>query len=242
MKNTLLDALSKLRVNSSRIYLDEFTKAAAMSLPDGAQVLDAGAGEGPYKKHFKNQTYEAADFCQVDKEYGEITYVCDLSDIPVPDNKYDLVLLTQVLEHLPEPHSVLKELNRVLRPGGELWLSTPLYFEEHEKPYDFFRYTQYGLKHLLEAAGYRVKRLDWLEGYFGTLGYQLASIARFLPWKPNHFGGGLLGIMLSLSAIYLKITCGIFSIVFSHLDIYQKYTITGHCKNYSVVAVKIGTS
>ena len=76
-------------------------------------------------------------------------HVCDLSQIPVESGKYDLVLMTQVLEHLPEPAKVLRELYRVLKPGGTLWLSTPFYYEEHEVPYDFYRYSQYGLRHFL---------------------------------------------------------------------------------------------
>lgn len=238
MKKTILDILSKLRVNSSREYLDQFTKEAALSLPPDSKVLDAGAGKCLYKKHFINHNYETADFCQIDKKYGEITYVCDLSEIPVPNESYDLVLLTQVLEHLPDPEKVLHELNRVLRPGGELWLSTPLYYEEHEIPYDFYRYTQYGLQQLLERTGYKVKRIEWLEGYFGTLGYQLAGAARSLPWKPKFYGGGLLGILLGFGAIFLKINCGISSIVLSRLDLHYKYTQSGHCKNYTAVAVK----
>ena len=52
--------------------------------------------------------------------------LCDLADIPVEDARFDHVLLTQVLEHLPEPATVLGELHRVLRPGGTLWLTAPL--------------------------------------------------------------------------------------------------------------------
>lgn len=238
MKKFLLDIVSKLRINSSREYLDQFTKEAALSLPAGAKVLDAGAGKCLYKKHFRDHSYETADFCQIDKKYGEITYVCDLSEIPVPSQKYDLVLLTQVLEHLPEPEKVLIELNRVLQPGGELWLSTPLYYEEHEIPYDFYRYTQYGLQHLLHKTGYKVKRIEWLEGYYGTLAYQLAGAARSLPWKPKYYGGGLLGIVLSLGAVFSKVNYGISSIILSRLDLHYKFTLSGHCKNYTIIAVK----
>ena len=239
MKKIIADLSSKLRVNSSRMYLDEFTQTAAMSLPIGAHVLDAGAGKGLYKHHFNQHHYESADFCQIDKEYGEITYVCDLASIPVASNKYDLVLLTQVLEHLPKPEKVLVELNRVLRAGGELWLSTPLYYQEHEIPYDFYRYTQYGLQYLLENTGFKIKQIDWLEGYFGTLSYQLAIALRSLPWNPKHYGGGLLGIVGSIIALIMKLNFAIFSIFLSQLDLRHKHTSSGHCKNYAIVAVKV---
>jgi SAM-dependent methyltransferase len=238
MKRIIVDFLPRVRVNSSRTYLDKFAQNAALSLPAGATVLDAGAGKGLYKHHFNEQHYESADFCQIDKAYGEITYVCDLENIPVESDKYDLVLLTQVLEHLPNPEKVLKELNRVVRPEGELWLSTPLYYEEHEIPYDFFRYTQYGLQHLLESTGFKIKQIEWLEGYFGTLSYQLAMAARSLPWGSNDYGGGFIGGVGSLIALAMKLNFAIFSIILSRFDLRYKYTQTGHCKNYTAVAVK----
>src|SRR5215470_12370346 len=123
--------------NSSRIHLERFVLAAAASVAPGARILDAGAGDGGYRQHFTHVDYESADFMQVDKPYAhDITYVGDLADLPVEDARFDLVLLTQVLEHLSEPVAVLAELRRVLKPGGRLWGSSPLFYEEHEQPYD----------------------------------------------------------------------------------------------------------
>jgi ubiquinone/menaquinone biosynthesis C-methylase UbiE len=224
--------------NSSRHYLDQFAARAARSVPDGAMILDAGAGEGQYMHHFTHTEYESADFCQLDKQYGTITYVCDLSVIPVEDNRYDLVFCSQTLEHMPDPLQVLKELHRVLKPGGELWLSAPLFFEEHEVPYDFYRYTQYGFRYLLETAGFLIKEIEWLEGYYGTLSYELRMAARVLPMHAEEYGGGITGLLAVLLVLFLKPTFYLVSIVFSRLDIRYKFFSKGHCKNYSVVAVK----
>jgi len=238
MRKIINNLLSQLRVNSSRVYLDQFTRKAALSLPAGSIVLDAGAGKCLYKHHFIHHNYESADFCQIDKEYGEITYVCDLTSIPVDSNKYDLILLTQVLEHLPEPEKVLTELYRVLKPGGELWLSAPLFYEEHERPYDYYRYTQYGLSYLVEASGFTIKQLEWLEGYYGTLSYQLAVASRSLPWLPKHYGQGFLGILASVGIFIVRFNLAVLSMMFSKLDRRHKYMLSGQCKNYTVVAVK----
>ncbi len=121
----LRDELGDRSRNASRVRLDAFARRAAASVPPGARVLDAGAGEGAYRAHFAQTRYEAADFQQVDKPYGQLDYVCDVDSIPVEDERYDLVLCTQVLEHLPEPADVLTELHRVLRAGGTLWLTRP---------------------------------------------------------------------------------------------------------------------
>jgi SAM-dependent methyltransferase len=231
-------AFASLRQNSSREYLQDFVREAAASLPVDALVLDAGAGDCRYKPLFSQARYESADFCQIDKEYGELTYVCDLANIPVEEGRYNLVLLTQVLEHIPEPQAVLVEVHRVLRPGGELWLSAPLFYEEHETPHDFYRYTQYGLQHLLQSAGFTVRRIGWLEGYYGTLAYQLTIAARALPLQPAEYGGALIGLAAAAAALLLKPLFLLLSQVFHRLDRREKHTSSGQCKNYAAVAVK----
>ena len=71
--------------NSSRYYLDRFAAEAGAACPENARVLDAGAGKCSYKHHFTHAHYESADICQIEREYGHITYVCDLREIPVED-------------------------------------------------------------------------------------------------------------------------------------------------------------
>ena len=229
---------SNLNLNSSREYLYDFISEAAASLPTNALVLDAGAGHSLYKKLFSDFCYESADFRQVDKRYGEITYVCDLRAIPVEDNRYDMVLLTQVLEHVPEPKIVLGEIYRVLKPKGELWLSAPLFYEEHLIPFDFYRYTQFGFKYLLETVNFKIKRMEWLEGYYGTFSYQLATAAKALPNRPEHYGGGAIGLVAAALILFLKPLLHLLSVFFSRLDIRRKHILSGHCKNYAIVAVK----
>jgi SAM-dependent methyltransferase len=230
--------ITRLRVNSSRKYLHDFVSAAAASTSKGGRVLDAGAGDCLYKPLFSDALYESADFCQLDKAYGDITYVCDLTSIPVEEGRYDTVILTQVLEHVPEPKDVLRELCRVLKPGGRLWLSAPAFYAEHEVPYDFYRYTQFGLQYLLESAGFRVTSLEWLEGYYGTLSYQLENAATQLPLRPADFGGGPIGFISALLALVLKPVFLLLSFLFARLDIRSKHVLAGHCKNYAVVAVR----
>jgi SAM-dependent methyltransferase len=236
-KNTLISRItSGFFVNSSRKYLRDFAAEAAKSVPDGSIVLDAGAGDCIYKELFSEMNYESADFCQVEKPYAEITHVCDLSNIPVGDNRYDLILCSQVLEHLPAPNKVLKELNRVLKPDGELWLSAPFYYEEHEKPYDFYRYTQFGFKELLTKAGFTIEKIDWLEGYFGTLSYQFKTMAISLPLSPSNYKGFFFKLSGPILAFILKIGALFLSFYFGKADLKKKHTDSGYCKNYCLVA------
>jgi SAM-dependent methyltransferase len=227
--------LSKYR-NSSRAYLDAFAREAAQAVPAGGKVLDAGAGDCRYSEFFVAAGYESADFCQVEKPYGEITHVCDLAHIPVEAERYDVVFCTQTLEHIRVPLNVLEEFYRVLKPGGQLWLTAPLYYEEHEAPHDYFRYTKFGLAALLEQAGFAVKRLDWLEGYYGTLAYQLRLAACSLPRHPWFYGRGITGVMWAAVIWLGRPLCALLSALFSRLDVKRKVTFAGHAINYLVVA------
>src|SRR5258705_6523503 len=191
-------------INSSRVHLDNFMRSAAGSMAPQSKVLDAGAGIAPYRHYFKHTCYESADFCQLHKEYGEITHVCDLSAIPVPSNCYDDILLTQVIEHLPDPNGVLCELNRILKPGGRLWFSGPLFYPEHEQPYDFHRFTQFGFRRLFTTAGFQLEKLEWLEGYAGTVSFQLRQARQLLPGSPAAYGGGFVGIASAIGVTAMR--------------------------------------
>ena len=226
--------------NSSRVHLHAFIARAAASVPAGGLVLDAGAGPCWHAPQFAHACYEAADMRQVEGAYRPVDYVCDLSALPVEDDRFALILMTQVLEHVPEPGAVLSELYRVLEPGRALWLSAPLFYQEHEQPYDFFRYTQFGLRHLLDRAGFVVEELDWLEGYFGTLAYELRMAMGALPSTSAQFGGGLRGALWAQAARLAR-PCGqALAHGLADLDVRHRLTDRGMPKNYVVVARKPG--
>lgn len=231
--------LQLFAVNSSRIHLEKFNRYFAERVPSGALVLDAGAGEAPYRDFFSHTRYESADFEAVDKVYSENTYVCDLKDIPVEDARFDFVLLNQVLEHLSEPHLVLRELGRVLKPGGRLLCTAPLFYEEHETPYDFYRYTQFAYPVLFEPAGFRVDEIEWMEGYFGTVAYQLEAAAKYLPIRPADISSGWVGFAASPIVAVSKIVFLFLAILFYRLDVISPCKTVGFPKNYAVLVTKM---
>ena len=224
--------------NSSRAYLEAFVREASARLPSGSLVLDAGAGDCRYGQLFTEHRYESADLCTVDKPYGELTYACDLVAIPVDDGRFDAVVCTQVLEHVAEPAAVLRELCRVLAPGGLLFLTVPLFYAEHEVPYDFQRFTRYGLERLLPLAGFDIERIDWLEGYLGTLSYQAKSAAAALPrWSDAKRQRALVPLIPASAA--LRLGLDVIADVLGRADMVVKVTDRGYCKNYAVVARKV---
>lgn len=224
--------------NSSRHRLWEENAKFAASIAPGAMVLDAGAGEAPYKPLLLHARYESADFQRVDKPYAVSTYVCDLAEIPVEDARYDFIIFNQVLEHVPEPGAVLRELHRVLKPGGRMIYTAPLFYEEHETPYDFYRYTQFGARHLLTKTGFAIDRLDWLEGYFGTIGYQMHSMARYLPRRPRDIHRGIAGFLLWPLVMALRVQMASGAMLFHRLEVAHKYTARGYPKNYVAIVTR----
>lgn len=228
---------SEFFLNPSRIYLETFLRKAASAAAPKAAVLDAGAGDGRYKDLFTHTNYQATDFCQVDKPYvmGKLDYIADLKFLAAADSTYDLIVCSQVLEHINEPQQALSELYRVLKPGGQLWLSAPLFYEEHEKPHDYYRYTQFGLRYLLEKTGFSVISIERLEGYYGTLAYQNLAAARALPVTPKPT---LLGLLTAPALLLLKVSFAFLASMFAYLELYQKEVQIGYCKNYTVVAKK----
>jgi SAM-dependent methyltransferase len=225
----------KKKLNPTRVWLDREMADFARRLPAGAMVLDAGAGEQPYRHHFVHCKYEAADFEAVAKKYATSTYVCDLSAIPVEAGRYDAVVFSQVMEHLPDPLAVLTELHRVLKPGGMLFYSGPLWFEEHEKPYDFYRYTSFALRHMFERSAFQIEDMRWLEGYLATATKQLKGMIKMLPWSPRAYGGGIAAVPIILLTVVFRPIAYVLARSLAYADGQSRYTKKGYPINYLAI-------
>ena len=80
----------------------------------------------------------------------------DGTHFPFENGHFDSVLTSQVLEHVFTPDEFLQEIHRVLKPDGRLLLTVPFVWDEHEQPYDYARYSSFGLRHLLEKNGFTI--------------------------------------------------------------------------------------
>jgi SAM-dependent methyltransferase len=136
-----------------RASIFEFVALQARGLALGARVIDIGAGDAPYRELFDAQEYLTLDHEQTPHS-GNVDVLGSADAIPVDDSSFDVVLCTQVLEHVPDPSAALGEFHRILTPGGRLIATVPFAWEEHEMPHDYFRYTKPGMEYLLDRAGF----------------------------------------------------------------------------------------
>jgi SAM-dependent methyltransferase len=154
-----------------RPLIADWVGRAARDAGPGGRVLDAGAGEAPYRELFAGCEYVTTDWAaSVHPGARRADVIAPLDALPLPDESFDVVVCTQVLEHVPDPGAALAELARVLVPGGRLWLTVPFVGELHEEPYDFFRYTRHGLAALCARAGFGSADVEALGGYYTMLG------------------------------------------------------------------------
>ena len=155
----------------------DFVRDAAESIPAGARVLDVGAGEAPYRELFEHTDYMTSDWTHsVHPGARAVDYVGPAHDLPIDSASFDHILLTEVLEHTPNPTEVLAELHRILTPGGQLHMTTPFVWELHELPFDFFRYTNWGLARVLRDAGFAAVDIAPRNDIFSTLGQVMVDI------------------------------------------------------------------
>lgn len=139
------------------------------------RFLDAGCGAMPFRRYVEPRV-EGYDSLDIAPRVPGVTFVSDLRAMSmIAANSYDAALCSEVLEHVADPHLALSELHRVLRPGAALLLSVPFLARLHEEPYDYFRYTRYGLDHLLTGASFQVVEIVATGSVFSFLGHQLST-------------------------------------------------------------------
>jgi SAM-dependent methyltransferase len=193
--------------------LTRFVRRAAADTKTDESIIDIGAGELKYKPYFSHCRYFSNDLCIGDSDwnYSGIDIVSSAYDIPVESATFDRALCIQVLEHLDEPDRAFSEFQRLLKTGGRLYLSAPLIAGEHQQPYDFYRYTRFGLAALGSKHGFRlveiephggapiaIETLAWAT-FWEILPIRRQSTLRYLAYAivyPIKFVTGLLALLL----------------------------------------------
>ncbi|MEM9346352.1 MAG: methyltransferase domain-containing protein [Planctomycetota bacterium] len=167
----------------------DWVRAQLSAVPAGVRLLDAGAGMQPYRAACDHLDYVAHDFAEYDGagdgRGGQIKHwdnqgldlVSDITGIPVPDASFDAVLCTEVIEHVPDPVAALRELTRVLRPGGRLILTAPFVSNTHFSPYHFCTgFNRYFYEKHLSELGMGIDIIETNGSYFASIAQEVRRI------------------------------------------------------------------
>lgn len=155
-------------INRYRLY--QAITSFAQKTADDATILDVGCGIKPYRFLFHTPHYTGIDIAGGghSDQAKSVDAFYDGHSIPFPDNSFDTLLCTQVLEHADDPEVLVRECTRVLKPGGRAFFSMPFTYPEHETPYDFRRFTQFEHLRLFKKNGFTKVSIHKTTGFAGT--------------------------------------------------------------------------
>jgi SAM-dependent methyltransferase len=168
-------------------------EARLAEIPAGSRLLDAGAGEQRFRRFCAHLNYVSQDLAHYDgvgngighpleqyqSEYRSgLDVISDIARMPFPEASFEAVMCIEVLEHVLKPVDVLRELCRVLEPGGRLLLTTPFCAFTHMAPY-FYQtgFSRYFHEYWLERYGVEIVEIEYNGNYFEFLAQELRRLA-----------------------------------------------------------------
>jgi SAM-dependent methyltransferase len=196
------DGWNSMSKNFNDIFIEKFLKEEFSHIngSENSLFLDLGCGERPYQK-FYNKYFKKT--ISTDYVATKNTDICaDAQSLPFEDNIFDYILMTEVIEHIPDENKAIAEIYRVLKPGGILFLTWPFNYMMHEIPNDHARYTEFGMSNRVERVGLKIDYIlrrgnafvllltivDFLIKGFLEFGARLPILGRFFNFlKQNLF-------------------------------------------------------
>lgn len=171
------------------------------------KLLDLGCGKVPlyaaYKDHIKENVCVDWENSLHKNEY--LDFNCDLTQkLAFDDNEFNTIILSDVLEHIPEPQHLWNEMVRVLSADGVIIMNVPFFYYLHEKPHDYYRYTEYALRRFAELSGLEVITLHAIGGVPEVLTDILAKIMMPIPIA----GPPLSKLTQWITSVFIKTSIG----------------------------------
>lgn len=170
-------------------FREEWIEKILKKIPPNSKILDAGAGELSKKKYCSHLKYIAQDFAQYDGkgdgkslqtstwDQTKLDIISDITAIPVADASFDAAMCVEVFEHLPDPLAALRELSRIVRPGGFLILTAPFCSLAHFTPYHFAKgFNRYWYEKHLPEQGFEIIELIANGNFFSYMYQELNRI------------------------------------------------------------------
>ena len=145
----------------ARIYDDNLQQYAHGNL------LDLGCGNVPLYEAYKDYVTEniCVDWENTLHKNKHLDFECDLSKpLPFSNGEFDTIILSDVLEHIPEPEMLWREMARILAKDGVLLMNVPFFYWLHEQPHDYYRYTEFALQRFVERSDLKLVNLRPIGG------------------------------------------------------------------------------
>ncbi len=161
------------------------------NLPEGNLILDAGCGSQQYRPFCAHLNYRGQDFGKYTTDdtsgftsgmggesgykYGKLDYTGDIWRIVEKDETFDAILCTEVFEHIPFPNETMKELSRLLKPGGKLILTLPSNCLRHMDPYYFYSgFSDKYLEKFISDNSMKIESIETVGDYYSWIAVELA--------------------------------------------------------------------
>lgn len=191
-----IDSYKIAQMDSLRFAIFSKTKKICDKYLDGV-VLEIGAGGNYLKEDFKSKY---TDWLSLDYDLrsDSIDLRGDGQQLPFKNEMFDTIISIDVLEHVPNPEKFVSEMFRVIKPGGKVILSTPFFFYLHEEPFDFFRFSKYGLKTIFERNGFSVIDVIPTAGVISIFGLLISVFIT----RTFRFSKVLLNIVLKINRFF----------------------------------------
>ena len=121
------------------------------------RTLDVGCGSKPYQDLYESSEYIGLEFnTPENRRIKNADFFYDGEIFPFTEEEFDSVVANEVFEHVFNPDNFLDEINRILKKDGKLFMTIPFVWDEHEQPFDYARYSSYGIKATLEKHGFEI--------------------------------------------------------------------------------------
>ncbi|MEC4813516.1 MAG: class I SAM-dependent methyltransferase [Scytonema sp. PMC 1069.18] len=179
----------------------------------GMIVGDIGCGEQPLRQLIESCGGKYVGVDVVQNLQGTVEIVADISAIPLPDETFDVIICTEVLEHSFEPHKALQELSRLLKPSGAILITTPFCYPLHEIPYDFSRITPFYIQYWLPKLGFKQPEIISMGGNE----LEVIATAWGHIWKPGEKTDFFRRIIFAFLRVVMNIVVLLISGIFKSL-------------------------
>ena len=188
---------SELLINSIPVQIgtineqprNQWIEQQLRELTAGLRLLDAGCGEQQHRKFCQHLKYVGQDFDSYhgqgdlkglqmgDWDQSNIDIISDIVSIPEPDQSFDVVLCSEVFEHLPDPLAALREFERLLVSGGKLILTAPFCSITHFSPYHFYSgFNRYFYETNLRKYGFEILKIETNGNFFDYVAQELRRV------------------------------------------------------------------